>query len=44
MPFKQLVSKVTLNAAEELLRYAKAIPSEIPLAWGFVCLGATLVE
>jgi len=32
MPFKQLVSKVTLDAVEELLRYAKAIPSE-KLTW-----------
>lgn len=32
MPFNQLVSKVTLDAVDELLRYAKAIPSE-KLTW-----------
>ncbi|MCS7300800.1 MAG: DinB family protein [Fimbriimonadales bacterium] len=32
MPFQQLVSKLTLDAVDELLRYAKAIPAD-KLAW-----------
>ncbi|MCS6923330.1 MAG: DinB family protein [Fimbriimonadales bacterium] len=32
MPFQQMVSKLTLNAVDELLRYAKAIPAD-KLTW-----------
>lgn len=32
MPFQQLVSKLTLNAVEELLRYARAVPAD-KLTW-----------